>query len=232
MELVSVPEGPLLGRVSTPRLSSRVFALCLALLPARGAELTLPGEPIDTLVGVAGWGPMLAKLAAQGPVVSSFTEQRWFPIRKKPVVLDGELRFSQEFGLSLRYLKPEEKMMILDEQGLLLRDGRGRQKAATQDSAGSELGRTLMALFAFDPEQLRTNFEICGNRDGEDWRIDLKPRSEKQRTQLGTITVFGLGTEIRRLELRKAANQRVEVRILETRHVTGFSEAERKRFFR
>ena len=211
----------------------RSLLLVFCLLPSlRAAELAQPGEAIDTVAGLVQWGPLLLKLANQGAVYSTFSEERWFPIRKKPTVLEGELRFSQELGLSLRYLKPEEKMMILDDKGLLLRDAKGRQKASSQDTAGSELGRSLMSIFAFDPEQLRERFFVCGNRDGEDWRIDLQPRDPKQAALLGTVTVFGRGEEIRRLMIKKSGNQRVEITIRATRQVSGFTQDERRRYFR
>ena len=216
------------------RASALALMACLAGLSPflSAAEPMAPGPELDNLAGMVEWVPLLSRLATQGSIVSNFSEQRWFPFKKTPTTLQGEMRYSPDYGLSLRYTQPEEKMMILDETGLLMRDGKGRQRSAPSDPKNPDFAHSLLSIMRFDQETLRQNFTIHGARDGSDWRLDLVPRDKEQLKRLGTVTIWGAGDLVRRMEFRRAANQRIEVRIQNSTTVAGFSEAERKRFFR
>jgi glycosyltransferase involved in cell wall biosynthesis len=206
--------------------------LGLGLPLASAAELQQAGPEIDNLQGLVEWTPLLSRLASQGAVMSTFSEQRWFPFKKTPARLQGEMRYSPELGLSLRYTQPEERMMILDATGLLMRDGKGRQRNAPSDPKNPDFAHSLLSILRFDEATLRQNFSIHGIRDGQDWRLDLIPRDKEQLRSLGVVTVWGAGELVRRMEFRRAANQRIEVSIQNSSTVAGFSEAERRRFFR
>lgn len=209
-----------------------LLLLGLGLPPAGAAELQQAGPEIDNLRGLVEWAPLLTRLASQGAITSTFSEQRWFPFKKTPAKLQGEMRYSPELGLSLRYTQPDERMMILDEKGLLMRDGKGRQKSAPSDPKNPDLAHSLLSILRFDEETLRRDFSIHGARDGGDWRLDLIPRDKEQLKRIGVVTVWGAGDLVRRMEFRRAANQRIEVSIQSSTTVAGFSEAERRRFFR
>jgi hypothetical protein len=206
--------------------------LCLALPQLRAAEPAEAGPEILSLTGAVTWAPLFSRLAAKGPIYSLFTEQRHFSYKKTPVVLQGELRFSPDLGLSLRYTTPEDRMMILDNQGLVLRDGKGRQKTPSGDARIPDMVRSLLAVMQFDAESMLNQFILRGARDGDDWRIDLEPRSKEQARLFGWITVYGNGDDVRHLVFRRSTNQRVEILIRQTRAVQGFGAEERKRFFR
>ena len=204
--------------------------LCCTLLGA--AEPAQPGEEIVSVSGALSWGPLLAKLAGKGALYSTFTEQRWFPFKKVPVSLQGELRYEQSLGLSLRYTQPEDRMMILDSQGLVMRDAKGRQRTSPANDKVPDLVRSLLTIMQFDAESLLNLFVLRGAKSGDEWRIDMEPKSKEQAKMLGWITVFGAGDEVRHLVFKRSANQRVEIFIKQTWPVADFSAADRKRFFR
>src|SRR6185503_18937999 len=80
------------------------------------------------------WRQLFDKLAPNKTRQSTFEERRFFPFRKQPIVLQGEIRIVPRRGLSLRYLQPEGRVLIIDEQGLLMRDNDGREQSPPSDS--------------------------------------------------------------------------------------------------
>lgn len=215
--------------------SSHLLLSCLLALgiPAlRAVEPAQPGPVIDSVLGAVEWTPLINSIASKGALHSTFTEQRWFGFKKTPVELRGELRFSPERGLCLNYLGEDPRMVILDSQGVLLRDGKGRQKAAPNDSKVSDLVRSILSIMQLDLAQLRESFELHGVREGVDWRLDFEPRTKEHARNFGSITIFGRDQEVRHLVFRRGTQSRVEIFITQTQAVSEFSAAERTKYFR
>src|SRR5512133_2760606 len=80
------------------------------------------------------WRALFDQLAPNKTRQSTFEERRYFPFRKTPVVLQGEIRIVPQRGLSLRYLQPEERVLIIGDKGLLMRDSDGQERTAPADS--------------------------------------------------------------------------------------------------
>ncbi|MBE2215377.1 MAG: outer membrane lipoprotein carrier protein LolA [Opitutaceae bacterium] len=195
--------------------------------PAEVEAATLDPEHLD-----AGWRDLFATLAGHGAVASTFTERRWFSVRKEPVVLRGELRHSPERGLSLRYTEPEEQLMIIDAQGILLRNAAGRSRALKSDPRAPQIDALLLPVLRFDLAALDRTFEIRGTRDGSRWRLDFTPRTPELARTLGQLAVSGEGATVRQLAFSRGPKQRVEVAIETTQTGASFSADEMKRFFR
>lgn len=212
----------------------RLLAILALLAPGLRATAPLdePGPALVAGQNDAAWQPLFAALAAQGNVFSTFTEHRWFPFRKIPVVLRGEMRLEATRGLSLRYTQPDERLMVIDARGLLLRDAKGRTREIATDPQTPTANAALLPILRFDLAGLATRFEVQAGRAGEAWRLDFIPRDAALARQLGRIIVRGTGQEVRQLEFRRSAMQRVEVFIGETRRGVTFPAEETARFFR
>jgi hypothetical protein len=214
-------------------MNRTLLVLLFAIAPGLRAELpTEPGPELILGENDAAWQPLFAALAAKGTVCSAFTEQRWFPFRKTPVVLEGEMRFSPTRGLSLRYVLPDERLMIADAKGLLLRDARGRSREVPADPRAPDVNAALLPVLRFDRAELAKTFHLFAVRSGEEWRLDFVPRSVELARTLGRITVIGVGDAVRRLEFRRSATQRVEILIGATQTSVTFTPEEERRFFR
>lgn len=204
--------------------------------PAAPSEIpagaTAPAQPLDPATCDETWRTLFETVAAQGPVFSTFTERRWFSVRKEPVVLQGELRHSPERGLCLRYVKPEEQMMIIDTQGILLRNAAGRQRALRTDPRAPQVDTMLLYVLRFDMAALDKLFEIRGARAGDHWRLDFEPRGRELARAVGHLSVEGEATAVRRLEFSRGPKQRVEVEIGETRTGVTFTADELATYFR
>ncbi len=208
--------------------------LVLALLASPGA-----GRAADPLIfpihrvapDQAPWRELAAALRSRGAVTAAFTENRWFPFRKAPTVLRGEVRISAERGLSLHYFGPPERTVIIDERGLLARSAEG-DVIPPADPRTAAANFALLHVLRLDLPALAEAFEIYGASAGSAWQLALVPKSEALRRSLGRIELQGDGAAVRRIELRRSASQRVEILVAAPRLAAGFTGDELRRFFR
>jgi len=71
------------------------------------------------------WSDLIDAFAHNPDIAADFTERRFFSFKKEPVDLKGEVRVSVTRGLSLHYTAPEERTVILDAHGVLIRAAAG-----------------------------------------------------------------------------------------------------------
>ena len=208
--------------------------LLLLLLAARlgAAPPAGPGPILPPGAGEAAWRPLFSALAGQGPVYSRFTERRWFGFRKEPVTLDGEMRLDPVRGLSLRYVRPQEALMVIDRRGIVVRDARGRSRELPADPRIGAVERALLPALRFDLAEVRSYFVVHAVRDGQDWRLDLEPTDPALRHALRQLTIEGTGVAVRAIEFNRSATQRVSIEVSETRTGAVFSPDELARYFR
>lgn len=178
------------------------------------------------------WKPLVGALAAKGPIQAAFSERRFFPFRREPTLLEGILRLSPERGLSLQYTKPETNVMIADAAGLVLRDRSGRSREMPAGSREAGAVASLLPIMRFDLPALYPKFIIRFRQTGADWLFEFTPRKPGIGNSLGSVTVAGTGTDVRHLEFRQSASQRVEIDVGETRTGANFTPADIAMFFR
>lgn len=210
----------------------RFFFLLALVVAGHAAEpAAKPQSPV--LPDDPAWRD-LREAFARGPAtgVSDFEERRWFAFKKTPTVLHGVARVSAQRGLSLAYAGPPPRIVIVDDRGLLLRE-EGRDSVPPADARAGAANGVLLHLLRFDLRALAEEFEIAGERTGAAWRLTLLPRTEALRRTLGEIAVAGEDTDVRRIELRRSATQRVEILIAPPR-LSGvpFTAEELRLFFR
>lgn len=208
------------------------LAAALGAAPPDAAFPDRPGPEIPAAGADAGFRDLFRALAARGAVLSGFKEYRWFPFRTAPVVLEGEMRFSRELGLSLHYRKPEERVVIADSGGLVLRDASGRSRAIKPGAGAPDIGATLLPILRFDEAELFRVFHVLGARSGGAWRVDFVPRSAEVLRWVGAVAVEGTGDTVARIEFHRSSTQRIEIRIESPAAGVAFGAADRKLYFR
>ena len=212
-------------------LAAIALALGLSLAAIARASEPVAIEPANRLAPEApAWRELVAQFAQQPDTLADFEEQRFFPFRNAPVVLKGEVRVSRAHGLSLHYTTPEERIVILDEKGVLLRDASGDH--APPDSRADSANRALLRVLQMDFAALEKEFEVYGRRDAATWSIALVPRTEATRRSVGTIHVGGDGPAVRTIELRRSAKQHIDIAIAAPRARATFTADETGKFFR
>jgi len=181
--------------------------------------------------GAPAWGDLIDAFARNPDVVADFTERRFFPFKKEPVELKGEVRVSARHGLSLHYTAPDERTVILDNQGVLIR-GAGGEKAPPSDPRAAAVNEALLHVLRFDFPALERDFDLHGKREDAAWTLVLSPRTEALRRSVGRITVTGEAATISRIEIRRTARQAIEINIAPPHSRAAFTAGELKRHFR
>lgn len=215
------------------RTAGIMLALLLpALAPGTAAEPDELASPAHRLAPAApGWSDLIGAFARQPDTAADFTERRQFPFKKDPVELAGEVRVSAARGLSLHYTSPEERTVILDAQGMLIR-ARAGEKSPPADPRATAANAALRHILRFEFAALEPDFELYGRRDGANWSLALVPRTAALRRNIGRITVTGNAAAVRRIELRRSAKQCIEIRLAPPRPFAAFTAEELKTYFR
>lgn len=177
------------------------------------------------------WSDLIAAFARNPDITADFTEQRFFPFKREPVELRGVVRVSTPHGLSLHYTAPEERTVILDDHGVLIRAPEG-EKAPPADPRAAAANAALLQVLRFDFAGLEQDFELYGRRDGAGWTLGLQPRTETLRRSVGRITVTGEGATISRIEIRRSVKQAILIQIATPRPAAAFTAAELEHYFR
>jgi hypothetical protein len=196
------------------------------------ANLVSPETRLENPARDPAWSELFSRLAPNKTRQSTFEERRYFPFRNAPVVLHGEIRIVPELGLSLRYLEPEARVLIVDRKGLLMRDNEGRERAAPADSRAQAATSALVHVLRFDLEALQKEFEVHGHREGDTWTLAFVPRDPALADLLGLLTVGGEKYTLRKIEMIKSPTQRIEILIRDTLEDVLFTGDTLKRFFR
>ncbi len=198
--------------------------------------MALAGEPVAPTLGPVnpddpGWRQLAAEFVHHGDVTANFGEERWYPFRKQPIELTGEVRVSADHGLSLHYRTPEQRVVIVDRDGLLIRDGSG-QTTAPSDPRAMAMNDVLLRILRLDLGALQQRFELRGERRGDDWTLELAPRAEDMRRIFQRITVSGSGPVVWRIELRHSPKQFVAIQMARPYPPAPFTPDELRRYFR
>lgn len=215
-------------------LTALVFALSLAYSPADAAE-RLIFAPENVLAEPAknpAWSELFAELGKSNNRYSRFEESRYFPFREKPIVMQGEIRIVPDRGLSLSYAGSKPHVVIVDESGVMMRDGRGRERSAPNDNQARGVTSALSNILRFDLSALEKEFVVHGIRDGDDWTLGFAPRDPNLTKSLGTVIVHGKKNTLGRIEMVKSPKQRIEIVISESKDDVTFTPDVLQRFFR
>ena len=236
LETEVVYAAPIITLVHPFPLKALISILVLAMAATAALRAAdLPVGPDTLLTDVAknpAWSSLVVQLAPNKTRQSQFEERRYFPFRKTPVVLKGEIRIIPDRGLSLRYMEPDNRVMIIDSSGLLMRDEEGHERAAPSDKRAQAITSALVGVLRFDLPALEKSFVIHGQRDGEKWTLVFVPIEQSLADQIGMLAVSGSAGRIERIEMVKTPTQRIEILISNTRENVIFPGDVLQRFFR
>jgi glycosyltransferase involved in cell wall biosynthesis len=209
-----------------------VALLLLIALPVHAAEADPLVNPEHRLpAGAPQWSDLVDAFARRPDTAADFTEKRQFPFRREPVELRGEVRVSTSRGLSLHYTTPDDRTVILDAEGMIIRAPAG-EKVPPADPRAASANDALRHILRFEFAALEKDFELYGQRDGADWTLALVPRTDALRKNIGRITVAGQEATVRRIELKRSAKQVIEILIAPPRPPAPFTPEELKQYFR
>ncbi len=215
-------------RWKAARLLGPVFAVGLLVATAM---VSVRAQEAPPAFDAQAWGDLATAFARHPGVTAPFTERRHFPFRRAPVVLQGEVRVGAGRGLSLRYTSPEERTVIVDDKGMLVRTASG-ETTPPADARAASANAALLNILRFDFAALEREFAVSGSRDDDTWTLLLVPRDASMRRGLESIAVSGEKSDVRNIVLKRSARQSVEIAIRQPNEEPGFSEEDLLRYFR
>ena len=198
----------------------------LAALPLLASAA---GEPYATELPPAARA-RLETLARPRTLVGAFTESRYTPLKKKPVVVSGIVRIDRNRGLSLAYDQPRAPIVILDEKGLLLRHSDGREQVAPPEAADDL--RLLHALFVFDLATLEKSYALAATESADGaWTLVFTRRPEATATYR-ELTLAGDASRLTRIVLAKTPNLHTDIDLKPPQLDLSFTPEDLARYFR
>ena len=203
----------------------------LSLRAQETSELVSPAHKIAIDQPPADWKSLFDELSHRTTVSALFTENRYLPFKKIPVVFEGEMRYSRERGLGLHYLQPDNRILIVDTQGVLARDAKGRSHNLSDARAQATVG-PLLDVMSFNLSELAKNFDLYGVRTGNTWRLAFEPRTAELANSLSRLVISGHETALSKIEMRKSSLLSVEILVHDAKENGPFTPDEIAKFFR
>ncbi|MCC6641530.1 MAG: outer membrane lipoprotein carrier protein LolA [Deltaproteobacteria bacterium] len=185
---------------SVPRRSrARRLGLILALV------LSAPPTGVaDAAATTASVEDVMRLLADSGSVRASFHERKYVHLLTDPIETRGKLFFQPPDRMARHVETPAPVWMAIRDEEVALRDGRGEQRF---DLGQSDVGRSLVDGLAVvlrgDLALLTARYEIAFEAGDAGWQIVLTPRSRALRVLIASMIIDGVGSEIRRIEVRE-----------------------------
>jgi len=119
----------------------------------------------------------------------TFTQQRLFKGMSKPLISKGDFAYQQHKGLLWRTRAPIENELFADQQGV-----KTTALGSTQALSGKveeKVSQLIFSLLAMDLNQLQNDFNLATSWQGQQWQLNLTPKSALMSAALQTIVIVG-----------------------------------------
>ncbi|MCH2155806.1 MAG: outer membrane lipoprotein carrier protein LolA [Opitutales bacterium] len=171
------------------------------------------------------WNLLISKLPKSTTIQAAFNEVRTSPLRKRPSVLSGTLRYSVDHGLSLHYKEPLERIIFIQGDSIELRDDEGGRRTLPDDERYAWIPDLIGAIFSFDLDRWKDSFELRSFTEQEGiWEAYLEPKNDSSRDQIRSLTIKGDTTYISEMLLKMKGGRDVEIRVVDAKTDIVFDE--------
>jgi len=156
---------------------------------------------------------LMELFASSGGVRAHFRELRHLSILTDPIETTGMLYFAPPDRLARHATRPGRSSVIVEAGRVSLADETGQQvyNFDTNEVARALIGN-LMVVFRGDLESLKARYSISFDSDGDDWTLDLEPRSRALRGIIERIRFTGRSRELSAMETRESNGDRTIVK--------------------
>ena len=127
-----------------------------------------------------------------------FIERRQSQLLEEPLVLYGEVLFTEDGTLSKRIERPfQERVTISAESMELERKGRVRRVSLDKRAGVKVFYAGMRALLDGDTDALFEQFDVSAAvGEGANWRIELIPKDTDLRTFVEQLIITGQGSQV------------------------------------
>lgn len=180
----------------------------------------------------ADWKALFNSLPETQSVEASFEEWRYSLLRDRPSYLKGVLRFDQEIGVSLNYLEPSERTIIIDEKTVSMRNDSGETRTLPDDERYNWIPDLIGTIFSFDLDSWKGGFILKDySVKGENWSAVIEPKQDTGRDRIREVTMKGDNVYVTAMEMRMKGGKRVKIEVASAEKNISFSEEAIKRYF-
>ena len=194
--------------------------------------LTWAGSLAHAADDDAQWKALFNCLPQTQSVEATFEEWRYSLLRDRPSYLQGVLRFDQKIGVSLSYLKPSERTIIIDENSVSLRNPEGETRTLPDNERYNWIPYLIGTIFSFDLESWKGGFILKDySVEGENWSAVIEPKQDTGRDRIREVTMTGDAVYVTAMEMRMKGGKRVKIEVASAEKNISFSEEAVKRYF-
>ncbi len=194
------------ARAALATLLPIYWVICSGGSLASGATDSAPAELVA----------LMERFAASGGVRTRFRELRHLSILADPIETTGMLYFAPPDRLARHTTWPGRSSVVVEAGRVSLGDETGQR---VFDFNTSEVARALvgnlMIVFRGDLETLKARYSISFDSDGENWTLDLDPRSRALRGIIDRIRFTGRSRDLSAMETRESNGDRTTMRFSE-----------------
>jgi outer membrane lipoprotein-sorting protein len=175
---------------------------------------------------------LMERFAGSGGVRTRFRESRHLAILTDPIETAGVLYFAPPDRLARHTTWPGRSSVVVEAGRVSLGDETGQR---VFDFNTSEVARALvgnlMIVFRGDLESLKARYSISFDSDGENWTLDLEPRSRALRGIIDRIRFSGRNRELSAMETRESNGDRTVMRFSELEIGLSWARGDLERIF-
>jgi outer membrane lipoprotein-sorting protein len=154
--------------------------------------------------------------AQGGGVLAHFQESRHLSILTNPIETTGMVYFMPPDRLARHTTWPDRSSVVVEAGRVSIGDETGQRvfDFDTSEVAQALVGN-LMIVFRGDLESLKARYSISFDSDGENWTLDLEPRSRALRRIIDKIRFTGRSRELSAMETHESNGDRTIMRFSE-----------------
>jgi outer membrane lipoprotein-sorting protein len=175
---------------------------------------------------------LMERFAASGGVRVRFRELRHLSILTDPIETTGTLYFAPPDRLARHVTRPGRSSVIVEAGRISIGDETGQRvfDVNTSEVARALVGN-LMIVLRGDLESLKARYSISFDSDGENWTLDLEPRSRALRGIIDSIRFTGRSRELSAMETRESNGDRTIMRFSEIEIGLSWEQGDLERIF-
>jgi outer membrane lipoprotein-sorting protein len=175
---------------------------------------------------------LMELFARSGGVRAHFRELRHLSILTDPIETTGTLYFTPPDRLARHATRPGRSSIVVEAGRVSLGDETGQQM---YDFDTSEVARALvgnlMIVLRGDLESMKEQYSISFDSNGENWTLDLEPRSRALRGIIDRIRFTGRSRELKAMETRESNGDRTVMRFSEIEIGLSWEKGDLDRIF-
>jgi outer membrane lipoprotein-sorting protein len=176
--------------------------LSVLLLPALAALVTARAETDDL-------DALMHLLAARTHAQSSFIEQQFLHVLKRPLESRGELVYDAPDRMEKQTVEPRSELLIVTGDVLTLERGAHRRVLNLRDYPQvAPFVTAIRATLAGDRGGLERVFHVEFTGDLPHWTLSLKPVDEGLAKSIAQIRIEGAEADLRRVEITQTDGDR------------------------